>query len=266
MLDSVLIQIRGSVWDLLEYPETSRSAQLLSFISISMVFISTGGSECVNQFGNSTEQNHQTVLLCSGIFLIEASTEHDQEEVLVMLHVIDNIAIAYHMIEWVSISQTCQSTPMGLFTFLISRYFLRLLVCPNKKNFITDKMNLVDLVGILPAIFNIILAGLENMKIIGQARDWPWSTNFPPGEPDREDCEGDAILAHLQDDSTFRRPPKSFLHTPPGGLLESQFHPSIKGFGFESSCAGLAWAWLDPAHRDHHNPCLLQPHIQFWAR
>ena len=92
-----MIQIRGSVWDLLEYPETSRSAQLLSFISISMVFISTG--ECVNQFGNSTEQNHQTVLLCLGIFLIEASTEHDQEEVLVMLHVIDNIAIAYHMIE-----------------------------------------------------------------------------------------------------------------------------------------------------------------------
>ena len=99
MLDSVLIQIRGSVWDLLEYPETSRSAQLLSFISISMVFISTGGSERVNQFGNSTEQNHQTVLFCPGIFLIEASTEHDQEEVLVMLHVIDNIAIAYHMIE-----------------------------------------------------------------------------------------------------------------------------------------------------------------------
>ena len=62
---------------------------------------------------------------------------------------------------------------MGLFTFLISRYFLRLLVCPNKKNFISDKMNLVDLVGILPAIFNIILAGLENMKIIGQASDRP---------------------------------------------------------------------------------------------
>ena len=134
----------------------------------------------VNQFGNSTEQNHQTVLFCPGIFLIEASTEHDQEEVLVMLHVIDNIAIAYHMIEWVSISQLCQSTPMGLFTFLISRYFLRLLVCPNKKNFISDKMNLVDLVGILPAIFNIILAGLENMKIIGQARDRPWSTTNSP--------------------------------------------------------------------------------------
>ena len=56
---------------------------------------------------------------------------------------------------------------------MISRYFLRLLVCPNKKNFISDKMNLVDLVGILPAIFNIILAGLENMKIIGQASDRP---------------------------------------------------------------------------------------------
>ena len=55
----------------------------------------------------------------------------------------------------------------------ISRYFLRLLVCPNKRKFVSDKMNLVDLVGILPAIFNIILAGLENMKIIGQARDWP---------------------------------------------------------------------------------------------
>ena len=48
---------------------------------------------------------------------------------------------------------------------------MRLLVCPNKRKFVSDKMNLVDLVGILPTIFSVILAGLENMKIIGQARD-----------------------------------------------------------------------------------------------
>ena len=53
----------------------------------------------------------------------------------------------------------------------ISRYFLRLLVCPNKRKFVSDKMNLVDLIGILPTIFSVILAGLENTKIIGQARD-----------------------------------------------------------------------------------------------
>ena len=52
-----------------------------------------------------------------------------------------------------------------------TRYFLRLLVCPNKSKFLTDKMNLVDLIGIIPTIFSIILAGLENMKIIGQARN-----------------------------------------------------------------------------------------------
>ena len=48
---------------------------------------------------------------------------------------------------------------------------MRLLVCPNKRKFVSDKMNLVDLIGILPTIFSVILAGLENMKIIGQARD-----------------------------------------------------------------------------------------------
>ena len=44
----LLNQIRGAVWDLLEYPETSRPAQLLSFISISMVFISTGGASTLH--------------------------------------------------------------------------------------------------------------------------------------------------------------------------------------------------------------------------
>ena len=40
-------------------------------------------------------------ILCSGIFLIEASSE--QEEVLVMLHIIDNIATAFFVIEWASL-------------------------------------------------------------------------------------------------------------------------------------------------------------------
>ena len=57
------------------------------------------------------------------------------------------------------------------FSIISVRYFLRLLVCPNKSKFLTDKMNLVDLIGIIPTIFSIILAGLENMKIIGQARN-----------------------------------------------------------------------------------------------
>ena len=57
------------------------------------------------------------------------------------------------------------------FPKISARYFLRLLVCPNKSKFLTDKMNLVDLIGIIPTIFSIILAGLENMKIIGQARN-----------------------------------------------------------------------------------------------
>ena len=36
-------------------------------------------------------------ILCSGIFLIEASSE--QEEVLVMLHIIDNIATTFFVME-----------------------------------------------------------------------------------------------------------------------------------------------------------------------
>ena len=83
-------------------------------------------------------------------------------------------------------------------------------------------MNLVDLIGILPTIFSIILAGLENMKIIGQARfywsDQPDCDLWQAGQPDREDGEDNEVLAHLQDDSPLCRAPKPFLHLAPGAF------------------------------------------------
>ena len=121
--------MQGAAWDLLEYPETSTSAQLLSALSLFMVFFSTG------------------------LFMVEAVCEHEMEEsqgkstFLTVINICDDIA--------------------G--TFFIIEFTLRLLICPNKRTFLQDKMNLVDLVSILPTLFSFILTGLENMEIIGKA-------------------------------------------------------------------------------------------------
>ena len=138
-------------------------------------------------------------------------------------------------------------------------------------------MNLVDLIGILPTIFSIILAGLENMKIIGQARfywsDLPDCDLWQAGQPDREDGEDNEVLAHLQDDSPLCRAPKPFLHLAPGAspITLAPQHPLSIHIALEValtwwiSCAGLVWAWLDPSDCAHHNSRLLKPHIQLWA-
>ena len=85
--------MQEAAWDLLEYPETSTSAQLLSALSLFMVFFSTG------------------------LFMVEAVCEHEIEEsqskstFLTVLSIFDDIA--------------------G--TFFIIEFSLRLLICPNKR-------------------------------------------------------------------------------------------------------------------------------------
>ena len=51
---------------------------------------------------------------------------------------------------------------------LVSDHF-RLLVCPRKKKFICDKMNLIDLLAVMPFFLSAMLVGLEDLQVIGKA-------------------------------------------------------------------------------------------------
>ena len=69
------------------------------------------------------------------MFLAEAAYEQggDNTGFLRALHTVDNIATAFFAIEWV----------ISIPTNPLTRFSTRLLVCPNKKKFLQDKMNLV---------------------------------------------------------------------------------------------------------------------------
>ena len=54
-------------------------------------------------------------------------------------------------------------------TFFAIEYFVRLFFCPRKIRFILDKMNLVDVLAIIPFFITLILENLEDFVIIGKA-------------------------------------------------------------------------------------------------
>ena len=134
--NSCLGRCRSKLWDIMEYPETSKIAQLTAFISISFVFISTVcfmvESAFEQETGNDTD------------YIFDASIDNF---ILNFLHILDTVAISF-------------------FTF---EYLLKFMLSPNKKKFLMDRMNLVDLIAILPFYMSLILEGLEDMQIIGKA-------------------------------------------------------------------------------------------------
>ena len=123
-----LSRLRSGLWDLLEYPETSHCAQAFAFISVTIVIASTS-----------------SFVLESVIDDQEASTEEEQEDkqrLLESVDLIDNVALIFFTVE----------------------YLARLVLCPAKIPFLLDKMNLVDLFGIVPCYLSFILNGLEDME------------------------------------------------------------------------------------------------------
>ena len=129
----LLGKLRSRIWDLLEYPETSRPAQILAFTSMSFTCLST-----ITFVVDSTlEKEHVT------------KTENDKQDdrIADAVKVLDDIAIIFFTLE----------------------YLTRLVVCPRKKLFFFNWMNFVDLVAIIPFYFSILLQGLEDLQIIGKA-------------------------------------------------------------------------------------------------
>ena len=117
------------MWDLLEYPETSKLAQILTSTSIILIFLSTG------------------------TFLIESSFEledDDDRELFLRLNIVkyvDLVCIIFFTLEFV----------------------LRLVFCPNKTKFVSDPLNFVDFIAIAPFYCALILEEFQDLEIVGKA-------------------------------------------------------------------------------------------------
>ena len=122
-------QLRGLLWNLMEYPHTSKSAQILAFFSLSMVILSTV------TFIISTAEELQDV---SGDATISA--------IVFVIDVIDNFVALFFTLE----------------------YIIRLVICPRTIKFFIDPMNMIDFLAILPFFLSILLEGLEDFEIIGK--------------------------------------------------------------------------------------------------
>ena len=102
-------RMRTKFWDMLEYPETSHSAQAVAFFSMLFVCLSTVTFVIESSYGEDVEYDDE-----------QTDKKEENTGILTIMQYIDQLAI----------------------TFFTLEYFLRLLLCPKKKKFIMDYMNL----------------------------------------------------------------------------------------------------------------------------
>ena len=137
---------------MLEYPETSPAAQAMATVSMMFVVLSTV------TFLVESNLEHDLDVLSGGQENINTTTtaanltsfsDKDKERrvVLTITQIIDHLAI----------------------TFFTAEYCARLLLSPKKGKFLFNKMNMVDLLAIVPFYLALLLEGLEDMEIIGKA-------------------------------------------------------------------------------------------------
>ena len=141
--DTWIGTFRSYFWDVLEYPETSKTAQAIAFTSMLFVCLSTV------------------------TFIVESNLEHDSEILVENVGFLNSTLMSEN--ETKTILKTMQTIDKLAITFFTMEYVLRLLLCPNKCKFFFDKMNLIDLIAIIPFYISLLLAGLEDMEIIGKA-------------------------------------------------------------------------------------------------
>ena len=100
-------------------------------------------------------------------FVVESNLEHDLEILAENVEFLNSSHISES--ETKQILKATQILDQLAITFFTLEYCLRLVLCPNKRKFLLDKMNLIDLIAIIPFYISLLLAGLEDMEIIGKA-------------------------------------------------------------------------------------------------
>ena len=121
------------MWDLLEYPETSMLARILTSISIILIFLSTG------------------------TFLIESSFELEDDD---ELELSQPVSLRLSIVKYVDL--VC-------IIFFTLEFVLRMIFCPNKTRFVSDPLNFVDFIAIAPFYCALILEEFQDLEIVGKA-------------------------------------------------------------------------------------------------
>ena len=148
--DTLLGALRSYFWDMLEYPETSPAAQAMATISMMFVVLSTV------------------------TFLVESNLEHDMDVLSGSREDMNTTTTAFNATNFSNkerkiILKITQIIDHLAITFFTAEYFARLILSPNKRKFLFNKMNMVDLLAIVPFYLALLLEGLEDMEIIGKA-------------------------------------------------------------------------------------------------
>lgn len=168
-------KLRKKLWDLFEYPQTSKGAKFIACWSLSMVVISTAcfvlSASQYNTSSPSSHENrestHPELQALDGEELMGISsptttTTESSEEGSGSGDSDGNgyWSIVYDAIVWIDAFTA---------VYFTVEYFIRFTCAPRKLKFFVQPLNLVDLFAILPYIFSFVLDHLSEFHIIGKA-------------------------------------------------------------------------------------------------
>eukprot|EP00093_Oithona_nana_P009995 09995.XXX_273815_276540_1 [CDS] Oithona nana genome sequencing. len=128
--DHTVAQIRSWLWNVMEYPWTSKTAQINAFVSLGMVIVST-------------------------LTFILSTLEDFKEEEEIDPNSTFNLTLEY--------------IDTAVIVFFTLEYAIRFACAPRKWKFFKDAMNLVDILAIIPFYLALILNQLEDIQVIGKA-------------------------------------------------------------------------------------------------
>ena len=126
------------IWDLMEHPESSCTANMVSYISMMFVIVSTIG---------------MSLNTMPGLKVVDQNSELQNNP---MLERIEAVCIAWFTMEFVIRSDSRLSPAI---TIIIMILVGRLVGSPSKKEFLQSGMNLIDVLAILPYVNIAWLAG-----------------------------------------------------------------------------------------------------------
>jgi len=167
-------KLRKKLWNLFEYPQTSKGAKFIACWSLSMVVISTAcfvlscvWEEDLEKYQEIGDSTHPDIKggddLLGFTSTLKSTTTASPEEGS------GNTAdseddnywnVVYEAIVWIDAFTA---------VYFTIEYVIRFVCAPEKIKFFIQPLNLVDLFAILPYIFSFVLDHLSEFHIIGKA-------------------------------------------------------------------------------------------------